>query len=118
MSESKIGNFVIRQYYCSICNVIHEIKLDKEISKGHSQFPFPYIFLHGDLKNILTTLYIDKNFEIRGVDVHVLTKEDLFSKDQATMIISTLMDEIEMLRNENEKLIKKLKKYKEKNKRY
>ena len=109
----EIKNFVVRHYHCSICNESHEVKLNKDISKGHSQFPFPYIFLHGELKNILTTLYIDKNFEIRGVNVYTLTNEDLFSKDQAANIINTLMREIETLRVENEKLIKKINDLKE-----
>ena len=110
----KINDFVVRNYHCSICNDAHEIKLNKDISKCHSHFPFPYIFLHGDLKNILTTLYIDKNFEIRGVDVYVLTNEDLFSKDQAANIINTLMREIETLRVENEKLLNIINNLKEK----
>ncbi len=107
----EINDVIKRQYYCSICNDIHEIKLNKEIIKEHCRFPFPYIFLHGELKNILTTLYIDTNFEIRGVDVLELADEDLFSKQQAVLITKTLMEEIERLRNENAILSEKLKKY-------
>lgn len=107
MPEMK--EFVIRHYYCSICNETHEVKLNNSLSKAHSRFPFPYIFLHGDLRNILTTLYIDKNFEIRGADVYKLMDEDLFSKVQAVTITSTLMEEIERLREENIKLTEELK---------
>ena len=102
-------NFFVREYQCIICNEIHQIKLNKDLKRGQKQFPFPYFFLHGDLKNILTTLYIDKNFEIRGVDVHELTHEDLFSKDQVKSITNTLIEEIERLRLENSKLRKNLK---------
>ena len=100
---------IIRHHYCSICNETHEVKLSNNLSKAHSRFPFPYIFLHGDLRNILTTLYIDENFEIRGSDVYKLTDEDLFSKTQVIMITSTLMEEIERLKEENMKLTDKLK---------
>lgn len=87
-------NFIVKEYQCNIFNEVHQIKLDKDLKKGQKRFPFPYFFLHGALKNILTTLYIDKNFEIRGVDVHELTHEDLFSKDQARSITNTLIEEI------------------------
>ena len=102
-------NFIVREYQCIICNEIHQIKLNKDLKRGQKQFPFPYFFLHGDLKNLLTTLYIDKNFEIRGVDVHELTHEDLFSKDQVKSITNTLIEEIERLRDENSKLREELK---------
>ena len=101
--------YIVRDYQCNICNEIHKIKLNKDLKKGQKQFPFPYFFLHGALKNILTTLYIDKNFEIRGVDVHELTHEDLFSKDQAKSITNTLIEEIERLRDENSKLREEIK---------
>ena len=105
-------NFIVREYQCIICNKIHQIKLNKDLKRGQKQFPFPYFFLHGALKNILTTLYIDKNFEIRGVDVHELTHEDLFSKEQVKSITNTLIEEIERLRLENSKLREELKRLK------
>jgi hypothetical protein len=114
MTQHENKNTVVKEYYCSVCDTIHQIKLEKDSSKGKYQFPFPYIFLHGQLKNILTTLYVDKNLEIRAVDVHILTNEDLFSKDQAANIINTLMKEIETLSKENEKLVKEINDLKEK----
>jgi len=102
------NDFVIRVYDCRLCKQHHEIKLSNQISKDHEDYPFPYTFLHGDLRNILTTLYIDQNLEIRGVDVRELTDSDLFSKDQVLTIINTLMEEIEQLREENESLRDKL----------
>ena len=104
-------NFIVKEYHCTICNEIHLINLNKDLKKGQKQFPFPYFFLHGALKNILTTLYIDNNFEIRGVDVHELTHEDLFSKDQAKSITNTLIEELERLRYENSELREKLKRF-------
>ena len=86
----------------------HEIKLNNQLSKDHEEYPFPYTFLHGDLRNILTTLYIDKNLEIRGLEVRELKESDLFSKDQVLTITNTLMEEIEQLREENNSLRDKL----------
>ena len=102
------NDFVIRVYDCRLCKQQHEIKLSKQLSIDHEDYPFPYTFLHGDLRNILTTLYIDQNLEIRGVDVRELTDSDLFSKDQVLTITNTLMEEIEQLREENESLRDKL----------
>jgi len=106
MSED--DDFVIKLYHCRICDNTHKTKLRKGLNKKHTKFPFSHSFLHGELKNILTTLYLDKNLEVRGVDVQQLSDDDLFSKDQVVSISSTLMEEIERLRSENEKLQLKL----------
>ena len=105
---SKNDDFVSKNYYCRICNITHEIKLRKKLSEKQSRFPFSYSFLHGELKNILTILYLDKNLEVRGVDVEQLRDDDLFSKEQVVSISRTLMEEIERLRRENENLQKEL----------
>ena len=107
-------DFFIRQYFCQICGTTHEISLKKKISKKQSKFPFSHFFLHGELKNILTTLYLDKQLEIRAVDVQKLTDDDIFSKDHVISITSILVEEIEDLRKENEELRLKLKKKKKK----
>ena len=109
---SKNDDFVNKNYYCRICNNTHEIKLRKNLTEKQSKFPFSYSFLHGELKNILTTLYLDDELEVRGVDVQQLRDDDLFSKGQVVSISSTLMEEIERLRTENEKLQKELNKLK------
>ena len=101
---------ILRYYHCRVCDTTHEVSLQKKISEKQSKFPFSYFFLHGELKNILTTLYLDKHLKIRGVDVQKLTDEDIFSKDQVIPIVSTLVREIEELRKENEELRLKLKK--------
>jgi hypothetical protein len=103
---------VIRSYTCNICNEVHKVKLKKSLIKNRSQFPMPYVFLHGTLKNILTTLYLDKNLEIRAVEVQELKDDDIFSKDQVIQITATLMEEIERLRDENSKLAKEINKIK------
>ncbi len=100
MSEK--SEFIVRHYHCRVCDTTHEINIPKKISEKQSKFPFSYFFLHGELKNILTTLYLDKHLEIRAVDVHELTDDDIFSKDHLLSITSTLLKEIEDLRKENE----------------
>ena len=53
----------------------------KNISEGRERYPFSYIYLHGNLNNILITLYIDRDAQIRGVDVQELTDDDIFSNE-------------------------------------
>ena len=113
---SKNDDFVTKQFHCVICNATHEIQLRKKLTEKRTKFPFSHLFLHGELKNILTTLYLDKHLEVRGVDVQKLRDDDLFSKEQVTSILSTLMEEFERLRKENEKLQKELTKLKKKRK--
>lgn len=93
-------------YRCKICNENHDVVLSKGLLEGRTKFPFPHVFLHGDLKHLLTILYLDKDLQIRGAEVQNLTIDDdnLFSKDQATSIVESLMNEVERLRIENEKL--------------
>ena len=105
---SEIEDFIVRQYHCRICGITHEIQLRKSICKKQKKFPFSHAFLHGELKNILTTLYLDKDLQIRGVDVQQLGEDDIFSKEQVISITCTLMEEIERLRIENMKLQKEL----------
>ena len=101
-------------HYCRVCDDIHVIKLSNRMIKTHIKFPFPYFFLHGELKNLMTTLYIDKDLQIRGVDVHELSDDDIFSKDQVKTITNTLVTEIERLQTENANLAKKINKLKKK----
>ena len=109
MSEK--NGFILKEYRCSICNKIHDVKLNKSITKERSNYPFPYVFLHGELRNILTTLYIDKDYQIRGVDTQKLKSENhLFCKDHVLEITKELMKEIERLTEENLKLREEIKK--------
>jgi len=111
----KKEEYFYRKYKCNICNTTHEIKINVNIIEDHMNYPFPYVFLHGELKNILTTLYIDKDFQIRGVDVHKLqTNENLFSKDHVLKITEELTKEIQRLNEENMRLTEELKKLKNK----
>ena len=112
-SAEEEKDYFTRKYYCRICNEDHLIMLSKNMINEQEKYPFSFIFLHGELKNILTILYIDKEGQIRGVDVNKLKDDDLFSKDHVVSITTKLIEEIESLREENEYLkeeIHKLKK--------
>ena len=110
--------FVEREYTCKICSKVHKVKLSAGLLEGRAHFPFAHTFLHGELKNLLTILYLDQDLEVRGADVQNLSIDDdnLFSKDQATSIVENLMREIERLRDENEKISAELSELKLKNK--
>lgn len=97
---------LIKQYYCKKCNRTHQVKISDDLIHGQTNFPVPYIFLHGDLRNFLTTLYLDKHLQIRGVEVHELSDDDIFSKDHVLKLTNTLIKEIERLRKENAKMSK------------
>ncbi len=91
-------------YLCPIHKQNHEIILDKEIVKKQTSFPFPYFDLHGDLRDVLSLLYIDANFKVRGVEAKQLVEANIFSQDFASSITQTLMNEISKLEEENKKL--------------
>ena len=100
-------DYITKQYNCKICNETHKIELPQNICEGRTKFPFPYVFLHGDQKNILTILYIDKDLQIRGAEVQEGTN-DLFSKEQVVKLATNLIDEVDRLREDNLKLMRDL----------
>jgi hypothetical protein len=111
--------YVLKKYLCKYCNKMHEVKLNKDLCKGRKKYPFPYVFLHDSIKEseykeLLTILYIDKDFKIRGAQIEEIGNDNLFSKEQVVSITESLMEEIKILREENIRLAKKNKKLKEK----
>lgn len=115
----KKNKMITRYYTCKVCNKTHKIKLNTNIVEGRTKFPFPHVFLHDSIKNgvlkeLLTILYIDKDVQIRGVEIQELGDDNLFSKEQVVKITSTLMEEIERLREDNLKLMEKINKLKKK----
>ena len=70
--DSTGQEFLTRLYNCPKCKKTHTIKLQKDLFKEKSSFPFSYAYLHsseGNLKDLLTILYLDKQLQVRGVDV-------------------------------------------------
>jgi len=99
MTEEE-GEFITRFFKCKICDTHHEIKLNKKLAEGRNRFPFSHIYLHGDLKDILTILYIDKDLQIRGVETEVLSRENIVSKEHMVEVVGKLVEEIEKLRQD------------------
>ena len=102
------SNIVKKSYYCTICKEQHEILLSKDLVKNKNEFPFTYVFLHGKLYEILTTLYIDANLNIRGAEMIKLENYDnIFDKEQMQTIVQNLTIELVNLQNEYNELLKK-----------
>ena len=57
--------------------------------------------------DILTTLYIDANLAIRGVEGVRLTSSDVISKDDSSEIVTKLTNYILQLQEENNELERK-----------
>ncbi len=100
---------VTARYFCKVCNANHEITLSKDLLKEHKDFPFPFVYLHGQTHELVTTLYIDANLKIRGVEVTTLSEgSNLFSSEFSQSIAQTLVNEIQKLTKENEDLKKRI----------
>lgn len=104
---------VIRYYRCKVCEETHKIVLKEDVIEGRTKYPFPYVVLHdsiknGEIKEVLTILYIDQNFRIRGAEIQPFEDGNLFSKEQVVAITSALIEEINFQRRELRTLRKKL----------
>ena len=106
-----------KMYRCPICKKTHDIYFPADFAKNRSKYPFSYVFLHkyensenieDKDKEILTTLYIDAQLNIRGVEV-LLNEDDtnILSKDTSKEMIGKLSSFILELQDEHEILIKK-----------
>ncbi|MFX0071021.1 MAG: hypothetical protein ACFFAO_08020 [Candidatus Hermodarchaeota archaeon] len=105
--------YIERPFRCNICNKTHIVKLNKSMLEGREKYPFPYVFLHDHIHGKeyhehLTILYIDKNLQVRHTEVQELGYDALFSKEQVVSMMKPLLDEINILRNEVEKLTQEL----------
>ncbi|MCP4761509.1 MAG: hypothetical protein GY870_06990 [archaeon] len=109
---------VERQFYCTVCKKKHKIQLDKSLLKGKKNFPFSYLHLHGKVDDVLSTLYLDANLNIRGAEsVKLDSSDNIFSQEQAMEITKNLMAELSRLQHENHELRKKLTKNEKKKKK-
>ncbi|HEY0089208.1 MAG TPA: hypothetical protein VGB37_10205 [Candidatus Lokiarchaeia archaeon] len=111
------NEIVTKRYRCQICNCTHAIKLNKDLLKKKTKFPFPYVILHdsiikNELKEVLTILYIDQNLDIRHTEIQEIVDDSLFSKRQVVEITKTLFDENERLREDVARLTNELNKLK------
>ena len=118
MAEIDIES-VIKRYRCPICKSTHKIKLNKNIKEGRTKFPFPYVILHdfineGELKELITILYIDQSLQIRHVEIQEIVDDSLFSKSQIVAMTKTLFEENERLMEDVARLTDQLNKLKKK----
>ena len=107
------NEIVTKRYRCQICNCNHSIKLNKDLLKGKTKFPFPYVILHdsiikNELKEVLTILYVDNNLEIRHTEIQEIVDDNLFSKSQVVEMTKTLFEENERLREDVARLTQEL----------
>jgi hypothetical protein len=97
--------FLNRLYNCPKCKKTHTVKLRKDLFENKSSYPFSYAYLHsseGNLNDLLTILYLDKQLQVRGVDViEIQDSVGIFSEELTRKITETLMDEIVSLQEEN-----------------
>ena len=110
-------NKIKKLYRCPICKKTHEIYFESDFANNRSKYPFALLIIHhyensenieDKDKEILTTIYIDAQLNIRGVEV-LLNEDDtnILSKDTSKEIIGKLTGFILELQEEHEILIKK-----------
>lgn len=84
-----------RKFYCEKCKKTHSIKLRKDLKTKQENFPFAYFYLHGPVKDILSTLYLDANLNIRGVEsVRLKVNDKIFSMEHTMSIVQSLVEEL------------------------
>lgn len=101
-------------FHCPVCKISHTIYFPTNFAQNRAKYPFTYHYLHkiDDTqnideveKNILTTLYIDKNLNIRGVDAqHAEHDSNILNKEDSTDMIQKLTIAILDLEQDYEKL--------------
>lgn len=118
MSEQKSKDYVKKRYRCPVCKEYHDVLLNKNLVKGQEKFPITHVFLHGDVYNILTTLYLDADMRIRGVEASELDNSDnIFDKEQMKQMIINVTNELSQLQEEYNDLLEKYDALKEENER-
>jgi len=102
-------NWVTREYICDVCHSQHKIQLPEDLASKHTHYPFSYFYLHGEAKDILSTLYLDADLRVRGAETQKLDTglDDIFSKGQAFNIIQNLMNELNKWQTDYNELKKK-----------
>jgi hypothetical protein len=103
-----------KDYYCPACKKKHQISFPAGFASDKASYPFAHVFLHKlegatDIEetaaDVLTTLYVDANCDIRGVDAkQLVAMQDVMAVDDFTHIVSQLMDEIARLLDDYHRL--------------
>ena len=105
-------------FSCPICKKNHTLNFANDFAEGRPKYPFSYVYLHqfqGDSDDIdmkgstvLTTLFIDANCKIRGVEAVIQDQDiDILSKKEASAMIEQLTEQILSLQKANQELSRK-----------
>lgn len=98
-----------KSYQCPVCKKQHVVSLQKNLANNRDKFPFAHVIMHkfdstasieDSAIDILTTLYIDANLAIRGVEAIRLTSSDVISKQDSSEIVTKLTNHILQLQAE------------------
>jgi uncharacterized protein YlxW (UPF0749 family) len=104
-----------RQFFCDKCKKTHKISLRKDLLTKQESFPFAYFYLHGPVKDILSTLYIDAHLNIRGVEsVRLKVNDKIFSMEHTMSIVQSLVEELTKTQQDYNILQEKYEKLQEK----
>lgn len=68
MSQESISELVKVRYKCDTCGKNHTLRINKSMVDNSPSYPVSYLHVHGE-PQILTTLYIDAKYRVRGVEV-------------------------------------------------
>lgn len=108
----------IKKYYnCPTCKKSHEISFPANFAENRVKYPFSYVYFHKlktpekieDVdKDILTTLYLDSNLNIRGVETIIMEDDsNILSKEDSKTMIATLTKTILEMQKDYDKLNRK-----------
>lgn len=123
-----MGNMVKKLYICPTCQMQHSIEFQADLAKTRSKYPFTYVYIHKfegkpaaveeTGADVLTTLYIDAQLNIRGVET---TKQDaitdIVSKETTKSMSDALTNHILQLQEDYNVLLKKYQELSEKYKK-
>ena len=109
MEETQL---IERRFFCEILKEQIKVKIPKDLAENHKHFPFSYLFLHGPVDDILTTIYLDANLNIRGTESVQLNESEnnVFSKEQAILIVKNITSAYSKLQEDYNNLLDKYEK--------
>jgi hypothetical protein len=102
-------------FFCPVCKKNHDIILDPLMAQNRPKYPFEHVYLHKFASDkieeagidVLTTLYIDADLNIRGAEALKLISSDIFSKEDTSEIINKLNNHIIELQTQLEEMTRK-----------
>lgn len=105
-SERSDKTHVTKSFFCEICKQLHTISLKLSLLDNQKKFPFIYIYFHGQENNILTTLYLDANLNIRGSESMDLNQIEgnFLNQKKSNELIQNLAKELAFVRQEYKNL--------------